>query len=462
MKANHTDNYTFLTTEPIGRVILTMAVPTIISMLVTSLYNIVDTFYVGRIDTSATAAVGIVFPVMSVMQAIGFFFGQGSGTYISRCLGAKKMDAAGRMASTAFYCSLGAGIFIAAVGLIFLEPLSVALGSTPTILPYTKDFLGIILLGTPFVTASMTLNNQIRFQGNAAYSMLGIMSGAILNVVTVPILTFSFGLGIKGAAIGTLIGQIAGFLVLLAMTRHGGNIRLSLKNFTKESRFYIEIFKGGTPSLSRQGLASIATLMLNLAAGAYGDSAIAGMSIVSRISFVVFSIIIGLGQGFQPMCGFNYGAGLYDRVRKGYFFCLKSGLAFLAVICVPGFVFAEEIVDLLRHDVEVVAIGAPALRWQIITYPLAAFITVSNMALQTSGRSIPANILAACRNGIFFIPLILLLPHCLGLKGVEICQSVADAFSFAVAIPLMINYFRSIPKANGQEVTTPVPGPKQP
>lgn len=443
-RVNSKDNYTFLTTGPIGPVVLTMAVPTIISMLVTSLYNIVDTFYVGRIGTSATAAVGIVFPVMSIMQAIGFFFGQGSGTYISRCLGAKKMEDAGRMASTAFYCSLGAGTLIAVIGLMSLNPLSVALGSTPTILPYTKDFLGIILLGTPFVTASMTLNNQMRFQGNAAYSMLGILSGAILNVVTVPIFTFTLGMGIKGAAIGTLTGQIAGFLVLLAMTRHGGNIRLTPKNFTTEGRFYMEIFKGGTPSLSRQGLASVSTLMLNLAAGAYGDSAIAGMSIVSRISFVVFSIIIGLGQGFQPMCGFNYGAKLYDRVRKGYFFCLKSGLIFLAVICVFGFVFAEQIVDLLRHDADVVAVGAPALRWQIITYPLAAFITVSNMALQTSGRSIPANILAACRNGIFFIPLIIILPNLLGLKGVEICQSVADVLSTVVAIPLMVSYFRSI------------------
>lgn len=443
-RSRNTDNYTFLTTGPIGPVILTMAVPTIISMLVTSLYNIVDTFYVGRIDTSATAAVGIVFPMMSIMQAIGFFFGQGSGTYISRCLGARKIEDAGRMASTAFYCSLGAGTLLMVAGLIFLNPLSMALGSTPTILPYTKDFLGIILLGTPFVTASMTLNNQMRFQGNAAYSMLGIMSGAILNVVTVPIFTFTLGMGIKGAAIGTLIGQVAGFFVLLSMTRHGGNIRLSPKNITFEGRFYMEIFKGGTPSLSRQGLASVATLMLNLAAGAYGDSAIAGMSIVSRISFVVFSIIIGLGQGFQPMCGFNYGAGLYSRVKEGFFFCLKSSLIFLSVICVAGFIYADHIVDLLRHDADVVLVGAPALRWQILSYPLAAFITVSNMALQTSGRSIPANILAACRNGIFFIPLILILPKLLGLKGVEICQAVADAFSFVVAIPLMVRYFRSI------------------
>lgn len=421
-----------------------MAIPTIISMLVTSLYNVVDTFYVGRIDTSATAAVGIVFPVMSIMQAIGFFFGQGSGTYISRSLGARKVEDAERMASAAFYCSLGAGMLLAAIGLVFLDPLSAALGSTPSILPYTKDFLGIILLGTPFVTASMTLNNQMRFQGNAAYSMLGILSGAVLNVVTVPIFTFTLGMGIKGAALGTLAGQVTGFLVLLAMTRHGGNIRLTPKNFTVERRFYIEILKGGTPSLSRQGLASIATLMLNLAAGAYGDSAIAGMSIVSRISFVVFSVIIGLGQGFQPMCGFNYGAGLYERVRKGYFFCLKSGMAFLAVICILGFVFSKEIVDFLRHDADVVSVGAEALRWQIITYPLAAVITVSNMALQTSGRAIPANILAACRNGIFFIPLIIILPRLLGLKGVEICQSIADIFSFAVAIPLMVSYFRSI------------------
>ena len=440
------DNYSFLTSAPVGKVIVTMAIPTIISMMVTSLYNIVDTFFVGRISTQATAAVGLVFPVMTLIQAFGFFFGQGSGTYISRMLGAKNTEDASKMATTALVCSVGFGLLLTVFGLLFLEPLVRGLGSTPTILQDAKDFLGIILLGAPFMTGSLTLNNQIRFQGNAGYAMYGIISGAVLNVLTVPLFTFTFGLGIKGAAIGTVIGQVVGFIVLLAMSYKGDGVKLKLRDFSTRKDFYIDFFKGGTPSLTRQGMASLATLLLNVAAGGFGDAAIAGMSIVSRISLMVFSVIIGIGQGFQPVCGFSYGAGLYDRVKKGYFFCMKLGIGILLLCCIPGFIFADKVVDVLRHDPEVVSVGMVALRWQIVTWPLAAMITFSNMTLQTSGRSLPANILAACRNGIFFIPLILLLPKCYGLFGVEICQTVSDVLSFSVGIVLMVSYFHSIRK----------------
>ena len=301
-----------------------------------------------------------------------------------------------------------------------------------------------ILVGAPFMTATMTLNNQIRFQGNAMYAMIGIIVGAILNVALVPIFAFSLSMGVKGAAIGTVIGQIVSFVILVLMTFKGGNIRLSLKNVSFSRKYHFEMFKGGTPSLSRQGLASVSTLLLNLAAGVYGDAAIAGMSIVTRITFVIFSIIIGIGQGFQPMCGFNYGAKLYDRVRKGYFFSIEIGSAFLLACGALGFIYADKIVDVLRHDPEVVSVGAAALRWQIITFIFACVITISNMALQTSGRSIAANLLAACRNGIFFMPLILILPKYFGLLGVEMCQAVADVLSFIVAVPLITHYFRSI------------------
>lgn len=438
------DNYTFLTKAPVGVAIATMATPTVISMLITSIYNIADTFFVGKISTQATAAVGVVFPVMAIIQAFGFFFGQGSGTYISRKLGAKENDNAGKMATTAFFCSFAFGLLITIIGLLFLTPISRMLGSTPSILPYTEDFLGIVLLGCPFMTASMTLNNQLRFQGSASYAMIGIVAGAFLNVLAVPFFTFTLDMGIQGTAIGTVIGQIISFIILLAMTRRGGNITIRLKDFSKEKIFYNEILKGGTPSLSRQGLASIATLLLNIAAGMYGDEAIAGMSIVSRISFVVFSIIIGIGQGFQPLCGFNYGAKQFDRVKEGFLFCIKVDLIFLLFCCIPGFIFAEETVYVLLHDADVVRIGAEALRWQIITYPLAAIITISNMTLQTSGRTIGANILASARNGLFFIPLILLLPSLMGLKGVEISQAAADLFSFILTVPIMMNYFKSI------------------
>ena len=287
------DNYIFLTRGNVGKVISRMAIPTIAGMLVTSIYNLVDAYYVGQINTQATAAVGVAFPAMAIVQAIGFFFGQGSGTFISRQLGAKRRNEAERMASTSFYLSIITGVALAIVALLFLEPLSMAFGSTPTILPYTKTYLGIMLLGTPIVTATMTLNNQMRFQGNAVSAMVGMMTGAVLNVALVPLFTFTFGMGIAGTAIGTILSELFGFIVLYVLAIRGGNLRLTLKLITLNKHYMTEMLKGGTPSLSRQGLASVSTMLLNLAAASFGDSAIAGMSIVGRVSFVVFSVVIG-------------------------------------------------------------------------------------------------------------------------------------------------------------------------
>lgn len=442
----HRDNYTFLTTAPVGHVIGVMAAPTIISMLVTSIYNIVDTYFVGTINTQSTAAVGVAFSVMSVIQAVGFLFGQGSGTYISRKLGAKDVTNASRMASTAFFFSFLSGVVITAIGVACLTPLCVMLGSTPTILPYTEKYMSLILLGAPFMTSSMTMNNQMRFQGNASYAMYGMVSGAILNVILVPLFIFAFHWGITGAALGTLIGQVTGFTILFVMTFRGGNIRLRVRDVTFSRSYIAEIFRGGTPSLTRQGLASISTMLLNVAAGAYGDAAIAGMSIVTRISFVVMSIVIGIGQGFQPLCGFSYGAHLYGRVRQGYFFAIRAATIFLLTCTAIGLCYAPDIIYIFRHDMAVVAVGAVAFRWQLVTYPLVSVIMLSNMMLQTAGRSIPANILAASRNGLFFIPLIIILPHCYGLYGVEMCQAIADILSFAIAIPLTHTFLSFLSK----------------
>jgi Na+-driven multidrug efflux pump len=276
----------------------------------------------------------------------------------------------------------------------------------------------------------------MRFQGNASYAMYGMLTGATLNLILVPLFIFGFHWGILGAAIGTVMGQICSFIILYAMTFRGENIRIRITDFTFSKEYFSQIFKGGTPSLTRQGLASISTTLLNVAAGTYGDAAIAGMSIVTRISFVILSIIIGIGQGFQPLCGFCYGAKLYRRVRAGYFFSIKVSFIFLILCSVSGYWFAEDIIYIFRHDMAVVMVGAAAFRWQLISVPLLSVIMLSNMMLQTTGHSLSANILAASRNGIFFIPLIILLPHICGLTGVEMCQAVADALSFILAIPL--------------------------
>ena len=326
----------YMTTEPIPRLVSQMAVPTIISMLVTSFYNMVDTMFVGRINTQSTAAVGIVFSVMAIIQACGFFFGHGSGNYISRKLVEQNFEDAKKMAATGFFSAFIVGLVLGALGLIFLRPLSVFLGSTKTILPYTMSYLRIILIGTPFMMSSLVINNQLRFQGSASFAMVGSVTGAVLNIALDPILIFGCHMGVAGAALATVISQIVSFLVLLRASMKGGNFRISFRNFTPNGHYFYNIFKGGVPSLCRQGLGSVATICMNTTAGIYGgiyaDAAIAAMGIVARIAMFANSTLIGFGQGFQPVCGTNYGAKRYDRVREAFFFCVKTAVGVLVVI----------------------------------------------------------------------------------------------------------------------------------
>ena len=440
------DNHKLLTEGPVSKAILSLALPACISMLVTSIYSIVSTFYVGRISTQATAAVGVSFSAMSVIQALGFMFGQGSGNYISRELGARHMKNSEQMAAVGLVHSLICGVVLGIAGLLCLRPLSILLGSTPTILPDTMSFLSYVLIASPFIMGSIVLNNQMRFQGNASYAMWGIISGAILNIVLAPILIFVLDMGIKGAGISTLVGQAFGFLVLIIMYRKADDVKLSLRNFVWGSGHFKEILAGGTPSLTRQGLASISIALLNNAAGVYGDEAIAGMSIVGRIAFIFLAVTIGLGHGFQPLCGFSYGAGLYGRVRKGYGFVLKLGTLIMLVFAAFGLIFPEAMVEFFRNDPKVIEVGAAAMRWQMVTLPLVPLVKYTNMILQTTRHPWEANIMAMSRNGLFFIPIILILPRLLGLQGVEMAQAVADAMSAILAVIVIVRFFRKLPK----------------
>lgn len=445
---NQEEKYIQMTTTPVPKLVCSLAVPTIISMLVTSFYNMADTFFVGKLDTQSTAAVGVVFSVMAIIQAVGFFFGHGSGNYISRKLGSKEFEDASAMAANGFFLSLLSGVIIAVLGIIFLNPLSVALGSTLTILPYTKRYLRIILLGAPFMTSSLVLNNQLRFQGRASFAMVGIVTGAVINIVLDPVLIFGFHMGISGAATATVFSQFCSFLLLVLMTRKGGSILIRFKNLKVNAYYLKEIFRGGVPSLCRQGLGSIAVIFLNHAAGNYGDAAIAGMSIVSRITMFANSALIGFGQGFQPVCGYNYGAKLYGRVREGFYFCVKYAFIFLVVVSVLCGIFSPDIVALFRkEDAEVIEAGALALRLQCITFPLNAWIVMSNMMLQSIGKALKASIVAGARQGYLFIPLILILPVFFGLLGVQMTQAVADVFTLILSIPLTLSVLKEMKAA---------------
>ena len=445
MMDRSTNRYEYLTQTPVPKLISRLAVPTILSMLVTGIYNSADTFFVGRISTQATAAVGLVFSVMALIQAAGFFFGQGSGTYLSRMLGAGLQKEAEEVAATAFAMSLLTGLVTAIVGNIFAKPLGYALGAGSSTIWDTLVYLRIILIGAPFTMAQFVINNQLRFQGSAVYAMVGLLTGAVINIALDPLLIFVFHMGVAGAAAATVAGQFISFVVLLIGSMQGDNIHLKASNIRLNIHYLKEIINGGSPALFRQGLAAVATLLLNHAAGqAGGDAAIAGMSVVTRVMMLLASALIGFGQGYQPVCGFNYGAGLYARVKEGFWFCVRYGTVLLGTSSALCLLFAPQIIRFFRDDPEVVAVGAVALRAQAVSLPLMAAIVITNMMLQAIGKGMKASIVSSARSGIFFIPLIIILPRVFGLFGVEISQALADALSFVTAIPFAVSELRKM------------------
>lgn len=437
--------YRQMTEPPVSRLICKLAVPCIISMLVTAFYNMADTYFVGMLKSNAaTGAVGVVFSMMAIIQAVGFFYGQGSGNYISRELGKKNYREASNMAATGFYAALVTGLLICIVGQIFLEPLAYLLGSTPTILPYTEAYLRVILIGAPWMTASLVLNNQLRFQGSASYAMVGIVSGAILNIALDPLLIFVFDLGVAGAGWATIISQFVSFCLLYHGCSKGSNIRIHIRNVKVQWYYFRMIIRGGLPSLARQSLASVATICLNHAAQPYGDAAIAAMGVVQRITMFGFSTMLGFGQGFQPVCGFNYGAGLYSRVKAGFWFCVKISFVFLLGVGIAGYLFAPELIALFRDDPAVIEFGSRALRFQCITLWVQSWVVMSNMMMQSMGRTIPATFLSVARQGLFFVPFVLLLPRFFGALGIQAAQSCADALTFLCAIPIQLRVLQSL------------------
>ncbi len=445
----------YMTQTPVPKLIMTLAVPTIISMMVTAIYNTADTFFVARvsddptINTSATAAVGLVFTIMALIQATGFFCGHGSGNYLSRMLGAGNHKEANEMASTGFAMALILGVIFAVIGNIFAKPISgfLGAGATSMTLEFTGQYMRIILFGAPFMMAQFVVNNQLRFQGSAYVAMIGLMCGALINIVLDPLLILGFHMGVRGAAIATVMGQFTSFCVLLIGTMKGENIKLSLSNVHINAHYIKEIVNGGAPSLFRQGLAAISTLILNYTAGSIGsDAAIAGMSVAGRVMMMMASALIGFGQGFQPVCSFNYGAGLKKRVKEGFNFCVKYSTIFLIVIGGFCYAFAPRIIAFFSKDPAAVTVGIAALRFQSVTLPLSGAIVISNMMLQSIGKGVKASITASARNGFCFIPLILILPQLFGITGVEIAQPCADVLSLLITVPMAYTELR---KFNG-------------
>ena len=439
--------YKKMTETPVLRLIVMLSIPTIISMLVTNIYNLVDTAFVGTLGTSASGAVGVVFGFMAVIQAFGFLFGQGSGSIISRLLGSHEIDDASDTGSTAFFLSFFSGLVITLAGFIFLDSIVTALGSTPTIAPYAKTYISYILFAAPFMTSSFTLNNILRYEGRALFGMIGLLTGGILNIAGDAVLIFGLHMGIGGAGLSTAISQIVSFSILLSMFIRGKTqTKLTPRRIRLKAALVGNIFATGLPSLLRQGLGSLATIVLNKACGPYGDSAVAAMSIVGRIIFFVFSVALGFGQGFQPVSGFNYGAGKYNRVRKAFWCVLIMGEIFITCASAIVFLFPDEIITIFRDDPEVVAVGHRALLLQCASLPTLPLCMITEMLFQSTGQRSGAAILSSLRSGIFFIPAIILLAHYRGLAGIQEAQAVAFVLSFITSLFFLIWYMKRLPK----------------
>ena len=429
------EKYKQMMEEPVHTLIPRLALPSMVSMIVVAVYNMADTFFVSQLGTSASAAVGVIYSMVAIIQAIAFMIGMGSGNEISRLLGAKKQEEAERYVAIGFFTEILLGVSIAIFSIIYIEALVYALGSTKTIAPYAISYAKYVLLGTPFIMASLGMNNMLRFQGNSFYSMLGIATGGILHMFLDPLFIYGFHMGIRGAALATTLSQIVSFSILLYQcNRMPACISVSFKNFKPSLKRYSLIFRFGLPSLARQGIAGVSTIILNFSAHPYGDAAIAAMAIVMRIIMFLNSLVIGFGQGFQPVCGYCYGAKNYKRVEEAYRFSLKVCFLMLMVMGTAVFIFAKPLITVFRKgDAEVIRIGYLALRLQCLTIPLSAQITMANMFSQTTGYPFRASFVALLRQGICLIPVLLILPPVFGLLGVQMSQPISDFFAAGIA-----------------------------
>jgi len=438
-------HYKKMTETPIPRLIIGLGIPTTISMLITGIYNLADTYFVGGLGESPQAATGILFTLQSIIQAIAFMWGHGSGTFVAKSLADRDTKSATRYVSSAFFIGIFMGLILSTFGLLFLDPLLLLLGSTQTILPFARDYGMWVLIACPFMIGSLVLNNNLRYEGKAFYSMIGLTTGGILNIFGDFLLIRIFHLGVFGAGLATAVSQIISFTILLFLYFRMAQSNISLRAVSRDVREYLAIAKVGFPSLIRQGLNSISGGILNNLTKPFGDAAIAAMSVVNRFSSLVMFVGLGIGQGFQPVASFNYQAKKYTRVKKGLIFTTTFGFCLLAVLAAGGFAFAEPIVYLFQEHPEVRVIGVPALRYATIGILFLSLSVPVNMLYQSIRRAGIASLLSLLRSGAIFIPVLLILHHFCGLTGIQLAQPVADMLTGLISIPFMLYFLRTTP-----------------
>ena len=444
---NNEERFKRMRYEKIPKLIISLGIPTTISMLITNIYNMADTYFVSQISLSASGATGIVFAVMAILQAFGFMCGHGSGSNISRSLGRKDEENASRFASSGLFLSFCISLVLMIAGLVFLEPLMRLLGSTDTILVEAMNYGRFIFLAAPAMVMSCVCNNILRYEGRAVYAMVGLTFGGILNMMLDPILIFVFHLGISGAGIATMVAQyLSLFILLIPFFRNRTASRLRLSYISRNIDTFINIIVTGSPSLARQGLNSISTAMLNMMAKPLGDAAIAAMSVVGRVSNMLFSLSLGIAQGFQPVSSFNYGAGDYKRVKESTVFTIGFGTALIAVLCTLAFINAPLIISLFRSEELVIEIGSAALRLMCFGLLLLPTVSVTNMLFQGIGESKKALFVACIQSGAFFIPLVVILTGAFGVNGLICATPLSYLLAFSVALPMVVKFMRNLIK----------------
>ena len=434
-----------MTQMPVAKLILRLGIPTTISMLITSIYNMADTYFVGCLGESAQAATGVLFTLQAIIQGLAFMLGHGGGTFISKFLAARDTDHASTYISSSFFAGSMMGIIILIFGLCFLSPLVYFLGSTDTIAPYAMQYGMWVLIACPFIICSMILNNGLRYEGCAIYAMVGLTTGGVLNIFGDWLLVAKLNMGVYGAGLATAVSQFVSFTILLIMYFKMAQSKLHWRFISRNWKTYFSICRVGLPSLIRQGLSSITTGVLNNLTKPFGDAAIAAMSVVNRYSMFLMCVGLGIGQGFQPVAAFNYQAGKYKRVKQGMVFTMCFGFIFIGGISLLSIFAADSIIGLFQKKQEVIDVGAVALRYAAVGMMFMPFSVPVNMLYQSIQKPTISSILSMIRSGAITIPILLIGVPVLQLTGVQIAQPCADVVAGLFSIPFIIHFLRYHP-----------------
>ena len=435
-------HYDKMTQTPLVKLIVSLGIPTTISMLVTSIYNMADTYFVGTLGESQQGSIGILFTLQAIIQAIAFMLGQGSGTMVSKAQADRNETEANEYVSTGFYTALTLGTVLMIGGLLFLKPFMIALGSTETILPYAMQYGACVLISCPLVMGSFVLNNNLRYEGKAFFSMLGLVSGGIINILGDYLLVMVLPFGVLGAGISTAVSQTISFGILLYFYKKRALGKIRVSAVSRNIQVYATICKIGLPALLRQGLSSISSGLLNNLTRPYGDAAIAAMSVVNRFSAFIMCVGLGIGQGYQPVASFNYQAKKLDRVKKGLLVTMAISAALVAMLAIPGFILAEQIVWAFQKSEAVMEIGVFALRCACLGTMFLPMSVPVNMLYQSTRQVKASMLLSLFRSGLMFIPTLIITTTLWGITGIQISQPLADVFTAFATIPFIVAFMR--------------------